>query len=147
MSALALTQSFAVHPDGISADTIDGEVIIVNLKNGIYYSLTALGAEIWSLLQEQATLAEIVERLLARHAGDRTGIRDWVLTFVGELEAEALIVRADVTSARVFDPSALTPIAASAMSIVTAPVLMKYTDLRQIVLLSSANLDDLRRVG
>jgi hypothetical protein len=138
-----LTQCFTIRTDAISADAIDGEVIIVNLKNGVYYSLTALGAEIWGQLRDCVSPGQIVDRLLARYAEDRTKICEWVLRFMTELEAEALIVRAPAGQAAAPRTAQELPRGVSAMGIVQAPVLMKYTDLRQIVLLSAAAYDRL----
>jgi hypothetical protein len=143
MSTLALTERFAIHSDGISAGAIDGEVIIVNLKSGIYYSLTALGAEIWAHLQDRVSLGEIVDRILQRYTADRTKVCEWVRAFVTELEAETLVVRAATQPAEALAQPAAAAIATEPLAMISAPVLMKYTDLRQIVLLSAAAYDDL----
>jgi hypothetical protein len=143
MTTLALTQSFTIQTDGVFADTIEGEVVIVNLKNGVYYSLTALAAEIWGHLQERASLGQIVDRLLARYATDRAKAVDWVLGLVAELEAEALIVRAPADAAATVHLPALAPAAGNTMAMMAAPVLTKFTDLREIVLLSAAAYDQL----
>ena len=44
--------------DQVSSD-LGGEVAILDLKAGVYYGLDAVGARIWSLIQEPRTVYEI----------------------------------------------------------------------------------------
>lgn len=46
---------------------IDGESIILNLKDGLYYGLDPVGARIWGLLQEPKTIQQIQDILLAEY--------------------------------------------------------------------------------
>ena len=46
------------------ACTLGGEVMILNLENGVYYGLDPVGARIWELLQEPRTILEIRDALL-----------------------------------------------------------------------------------
>jgi hypothetical protein len=41
---------FELNAPAVIAETIDGEVMVMNLQAGIYYSVTAEGALIWSAL-------------------------------------------------------------------------------------------------
>ena len=43
---------------------VSGEVVILNLKNGVYYSLNGVGTRIWELIQEPCTVTAIRDRLL-----------------------------------------------------------------------------------
>ncbi len=47
-----------VSKDQVSCD-LDGEAAILNLKNGVYYSLDSVGARIWQLIQQPRTLDQI----------------------------------------------------------------------------------------
>lgn len=42
-----------VNTPQVVCETIDGEVVIVNLDKGIYYSLLKTGADIWSRIERQ----------------------------------------------------------------------------------------------
>jgi len=46
---------------------LDEETLILNLKSGAYYSLDAVGARIWSLIQEPTTMGEIQDVLLREY--------------------------------------------------------------------------------
>jgi hypothetical protein len=51
----------------IAATAIDGEVIMINLSNGVYYSLDHAGGLIYTLVAEGRTVAEIVEEVVRRY--------------------------------------------------------------------------------
>jgi hypothetical protein len=44
--------------DQVSCD-LGGEAAVLNIKNGVYYGLDPVGAQIWKLLQEPHRVAEI----------------------------------------------------------------------------------------
>ena len=43
---------------------LQGEEVILNLEDGVYYGLNAVGARVWSFIQEPRTVKEIRETLL-----------------------------------------------------------------------------------
>jgi len=55
-----------VSKDQISTD-LGGEVAILNLEAGTYYGLEAVGARIWSLIQEPRTIKEIRDVLVSEY--------------------------------------------------------------------------------
>jgi hypothetical protein len=50
--------------DDLVYSELDGEVVLLHLKSGVYYGLDEVGSRIWSLLRESRTLKEILETLL-----------------------------------------------------------------------------------
>ncbi len=53
--------NYAVAPNHISSE-VAGEIVILNHKEGLYYSLDQVGAVVWQALQAQPqTLATLVE--------------------------------------------------------------------------------------
>ena len=121
-----------VSPD-VMHETIDGEVIVINLVSGNYYSLRGSGADVWSLIQAPATRAEVVEALSSRYDAPHSEMESAVGGFVDELRAEGLV--ADTVD------DAPTGAAAPALSgddqkqPFQVPKLEKYTDLQDLVLL------------
>ena len=76
----------------VASKIVDGEAILINLSNGMYYSTDSVGAFVWSLIESghsQDSIAEVV----ADHYGiaRKTAIQD-VATLIGELTRENLIV-------------------------------------------------------
>ncbi|MBA4156691.1 MAG: PqqD family protein [Gemmatimonadetes bacterium] len=48
---------------------IDGEAVVLNLRDGVYYSLNPVGAKLWTLLQDHRTLRELCDALLQEYPG------------------------------------------------------------------------------
>ncbi len=55
-----------VSKEQVSCD-LDGEAAILNLKNGVYYSLDSVGARIWQLLQQPRTVDQIRTMVLEEY--------------------------------------------------------------------------------
>ena len=50
-------------------ETFDGEVVMINLKNGNYYNFFKVGVEIWGLIEKEANLNDIIETIVNRYKG------------------------------------------------------------------------------
>ena len=81
----------AVNSPNVVSETIDGEVIIINLDNGAYYSLRMTGAEIWACIEESASAEKITTELCRRYGPDTVDIRQTTNDFLGELLSEQLV--------------------------------------------------------
>lgn len=75
----------------ITSKVIEGEAIIINLRDGTYYSLDAVGSRIWARVLAESTLDEIVEAV-CRHFGvdDDVARADAVRLLVELAEAKML---------------------------------------------------------
>ncbi len=80
---LELTSCLEINSDEVAAQVIDGEAIIINLSNGMYYSLDGVGGEIWSLIVEGRTLEEVAAAIDRRYQVESTQARR-ILTRVGD---------------------------------------------------------------
>jgi coenzyme PQQ synthesis protein D (PqqD) len=88
-------QSFEINGPSVVAETIDGEVVIVNLDSGSYYSIRGIGAIIWGALVDGHGRDKIEEQLnRAQGAGRRVFMLD-LGTFVEQLLAEKLLRLSD----------------------------------------------------
>ena len=118
-------------------ERFDDEVVVINLENGCYYSLTGSGPAIWDVLGEAVSSDEIVYSL-AGAPGDRSeGVARAVGTFLEELAQEGLVERVEPTGeprSAVFRRQPSTEL--------LPPVLRKYTDQRELLL-----LDPIHEVG
>jgi hypothetical protein len=56
------TEVVAIH-DQISCD-LEGEAVILHLREGVYYGLNEVAAKVWKLVQEPRTIKEIRDALL-----------------------------------------------------------------------------------
>lgn len=63
VSPLSDDSRITVSANQVACD-LAGEVAILNLENGVYYGLDAVGARVWTLVQEPATFAQVREAML-----------------------------------------------------------------------------------
>src|SRR6266487_2057862 len=113
-------------------ESIDGEVVVINLENGNYYSLRGSGAEIWALPQGQQAVAKdaFADRIAQSYDGARDEVAAAVGDFLDELTAEGLLVSTDS-----FTDDAALLLAEPLGTAFERPVLEKYTDMQDLVLL------------
>jgi hypothetical protein len=58
--------TFVVSQEQISCD-LNGESVILNLKNSSYYGLNSVGSFIWTFIQTPKTFAQIKEAVLSHY--------------------------------------------------------------------------------
>lgn len=59
-NVLSLQTVLVKRPGNIASD-MDGEKVMLNVKNGKYYNLGEVGGEIWTALSEPVSVGRIVE--------------------------------------------------------------------------------------
>lgn len=85
---------FCRNPQVIFQDLGEGgEGVLLNLETAAYFSLNPLGALVWQLLEEPATLQSIVDGVRAAVDDAPPGVRADVEQFLGELLARELLTR------------------------------------------------------
>ena len=73
------------------ACSVGNETVILQLDEGVYYSLNAVGAHIWTLLKEPRTTQQLVERVLADFEVDAPRCRADVEALLADLSERGLI--------------------------------------------------------
>ncbi|HET8651944.1 MAG TPA: PqqD family protein [Gaiellaceae bacterium] len=83
-------------PD-VMHESIEGEVIIINLVSGTYYSVRGSGAEIWALAEgaEAVSNEAIVDALNPVFDCSRAELERGVTAFVDELLREGLVAEVE----------------------------------------------------
>jgi hypothetical protein len=112
-------------------ETVDGEVIAIDLGNGSYYSVAGSGPAIWELLGEGASEAQLGEALAERFEAARESIDAEVSRLLGELREHGLVVEAEPDRRAVADSGA----AVAEKAPFEAPRLERYTDMKDYFLL------------
>lgn len=128
-----MTRQFRVRNPQVVDDTIEGEVIVIDLDSGTYYSLRETSAEIWHCIKAGADEASIGDSLAERYAASGEEIASAVSRLVDELAAERLIEEAAEGAAPAEPVSA--PPAHNGRVPFIAPVLEKHTDMQDLILL------------
>ena len=60
------TTRFAPNRAEVSAKILDGEAIIINVSNGMYYSMEGTGAFLWSELECGPTVSDLATSITSR---------------------------------------------------------------------------------
>ncbi len=133
-----LVDRFRSNEAECAAKVIDGEAVIINLRNGTYYSLDGVGGTVWELLSTGRSVPEIVDLLVARFDVDAPRARADVDRLVAELLAEKLLVGAngDLPAGATSDESpAGMQAAAEGRAAYAEPALVTYRDMADLLAL------------
>lgn len=92
-SRIMLTDNTRLTPKSgeVAAKVIDGEAIIMNLSNGLYYSMDRVGSEIWGLIEAGKTLGGISTWVVQNYRIAETRAEKDVHELVARLIAEGLV--------------------------------------------------------
>ena len=110
-------------------ETIDGEVVIINLESGNYYSLRGSGARVWSGLVHGADFDTLAEDLEASFEGAHD-VGPVLADFLEGLRTEGLTRRSNDASP---PPPPLSPM--TSRSPYQPPVLETFSDMQDLILL------------
>lgn len=81
---------FRVTPDALAASLSDG-VVLLQLYTKKYFSLNETGSRVWTLLQEHATVSEIIDRLVEEFEVEPAEADRAVRELIVDLLSEQLI--------------------------------------------------------
>lgn len=135
--------SFRVNTPTVSHETIDGEAVIINLDTGNYYSLTNAGSAIWNLIVACQSLNDICRSVSEAYDGDLNEIQTGVHELLSQLQAENLIVAMDSSNGLQGVPAESAG-GKTEKILFQSPVLQKYTDMQELLLLDPVHdVDDM----
>jgi hypothetical protein len=126
---------FTVNSTNIIHETIDDEVVIVDLEKGFYYSLRHTAAQIWQNIITGFSEADIISNLSKQYDIDQAQIEDPIKKLIHQLEVENIIVRipSDSISDKP-DKIEFNSIKATGEKF-SNPVIEKFTDMSELLLL------------
>lgn len=132
---MAINQVFQVNSPNIVSETIDGEVVIVNLLTGDYYSLLNAATTIWNNIEQGMNRDHIVAELENIYESSSINIGDAVNDFLEKLQAEKLIVanREEQTSPQ--SPKSSASSNSLEKQEFVHPKFEKFTDMEDLLLL------------
>ncbi|RYX83088.1 PqqD family protein [bacterium] len=126
---MSLDTHFIPNTAEVAAEVLDGEAVLINLTNGMYYSLVGTGGFVWSLLEGSANIPEIVAVLKA-HYGAEAGVAEAdVRQLIDDLKTEGLIIESDG------EGSTLSLEAPTEVQTYEAPRLKVYSDMQALLAL------------
>lgn len=122
---------YRVNEPQIAHECVDGEVVIINLRTGDYYSCRDAAADAWTMLASGASEAEAVAALSRRAGAGTADVAADVAGFVAALRGEDLLVPAEsaAIATQVAADSGATAVPYA------APVFEKFSDMADLILL------------
>jgi hypothetical protein len=128
-----LNKRYRINSPAIVHDLIDHEVVVIDFNTGSYYSFEGASAALWSMVAEESSLVEIIERFGGRNENGSSELKTAVTNFLGQLVLENLIMEESgdgSTGLTVPRPEA--PIDATSF---TGFRFQKFSDMNQLLLL------------
>ena len=128
---------YRINAPKVVHEIIDNEVVIIHFDTGNYYSLKDVGLNIWTLVESGATFNQVIERVSRMYVEVDDEIEGTISQFINELICEGLIENVDVSHTpgeqKVDLQVELTR--AGALQEFKTPVLQKYSDMQELLLL------------
>jgi hypothetical protein len=81
----------SVAEEQITGDLLDGEVVILNMKDDVYYGLDHVGGRLWSLIQEPITFGQVIQTLLDEYDVEYQQCSEDVLGLLEDMLSKGLI--------------------------------------------------------
>lgn len=129
---------YKINAPSVVSEVIDGEAVIVNMDNGNYYSIDDSGAFIWDLLCQGANSNDLVGLVGESYASSDVDVEAIISEIISEFLKEELLVEAGDgygESKREFR-------AGSFEHRFAVPLLKKYTDMEELLLLDPIHEED-----
>ncbi|OGQ82749.1 MAG: hypothetical protein A3F90_06785 [Deltaproteobacteria bacterium RIFCSPLOWO2_12_FULL_60_19] len=126
---------FQIRKHKVLHQMIDGEVVIINLDTGNYYSLRGTGAALWSAVEHGAAIREIVGALARKYQAAADVLERSVADFVEQLQREGLIEACGDGSDLEELPPAAEETSPGRPVAFEPPTLEKYEDMQDLILL------------
>jgi hypothetical protein len=114
-------------------DTIEDEVILLDIRTGTYFQLTGNAVPAWNWLVNGMSPDEIVDRFAQIYPNEQAAIEAGLTKFIRDLTAESLLAPRPADAAPRLD--APTPVPDNAGAPFAAPTVLKYTDMQSLLLL------------
>ena len=119
-----------VNTPGVIHEAIDGEVVIVNVDKGLYFSSDGVGAKLWSLITGAESVDSLVKWASETYDAPADVVVQDVQAFVTQLQENELVVPLDAApEAEAAADSSPNPATYS------KPELNVYSDMEELLLL------------
>ena len=77
--------------EGNIISDMDGEKVMLSIKNGKYYNLGTIGGDIWDQIKEPKSIQALINSLMDIYEVEEEECKDQVLSFLDKLLEENLI--------------------------------------------------------
>ena len=80
------------HRTDIDTTDLNGDIVMMDLEKGKYFSLNGVGSRIWNLVGEPVEVSKVIDSLLEEYDIGRDECEKNVLEFLSKLESEQILV-------------------------------------------------------
>jgi hypothetical protein len=91
MTRVVSLSSRATIPAHVLFRDLQGELVVLEPRRGVYFGLDAIGTRIWHLLQEPRALTDVVATLVTEYEVDEAEAAADVLDLVRQLQEQGLV--------------------------------------------------------
>ena len=123
-----------INGPNIVHENIEGETVILNLDTGSYFSIVDVAAAIWSYIEKGVPVIDILSLIRKNYECSRPDLEKEVNSFISQLEHEGLVITVDDSLLIPQNWKEQINIRKS-KAVFNAPVLNKYTDMQDLLLL------------
>ena len=128
---MTMHDTYRVNSPKVIFENIDGELILVHMEKGAYYTTDEVGAILWDLIESKATVGEMGAVLRAEYEADPGEIDASVAAFIDRLTGEDLVSREDAAGNHT--PPRRAPV--STRRPFRPPTLQSYRDMQDMLAL------------
>ena len=126
------TSRFESNSAEVASSVLDGELVLINLSTGVYYSMVDAGSLIWQLTDLGFSLSETVATVAARYGVPAERVRTDAHAVLEQMLAERIFLPASNPSRRgAYEPESAAPAAYD------SPVLQIYRDMGDLLALDA----------
>ena len=125
-----LSTTYRINAPTVVGEVIDGEAIIIHLESGTYFSARDSAARIWELVEQGASVAQIIEVLASEYDKNALELSFNLAAFFAQLQSNHLIVE-DSSAA----PATLTVALVESKRPYSEPQLEIFRDMQNLLML------------
>jgi hypothetical protein len=122
--------TWIVNSPAVVSEIIDGELVVMNLDSGNFFSSSGSGTLIWGCIEKRLSAEAIVSAVVSAYEIDAQTVRTHLQRFIESLRAEKLVREGE---ASVDAQAAPTP--PGARSPFVAPEMKVYSDMKDLLML------------
>ena len=129
--------TFKVKTPNVIFEIYENEIVLINLDNGNYYSITDTAAEIFDFMIQDSSKDEIINKIINKYEGEIAEIVSSIDTFLEDLLKDDLIIQEEKNIGDVpfQNEETKTWNSEQEKSLFKPPVLNRYTDMQDLLLL------------
>ena len=86
-------QTLLARSNQVLFSEVDGDVTMMSVENGKYYSLKEVGARIWALLEQPMSPEQICNQLMVEYRVDRERCEGEVIRVMRQMASEGIVER------------------------------------------------------